>query len=232
VTDGGPRAPAPPADLADLPALDAAQVPRPGPARLFAAPPSHPPRILLLHGARRERSCSRLLTFEAQRLLDALGCDARVFHAGGLPLPDDAEASHSEVVALREAMLWSEGQVWTSPERRGAMSAVLKAQIDWIPLPGAAIRHPGDRVADELVTFTLLTRGVSDHLADRHSERKEAAAKREAQARAGEREPGASHSRASTSPTSLTDASGPQVEASNGAGRPGGSSAAYASSNG
>ena len=41
---------------------------------------------------------------------------------------------------LRELSLWSEGQVWTSPERHGAMSAVMKAQIDWIPLSVGAVR--------------------------------------------------------------------------------------------
>ncbi|SDL90245.1 arsenical resistance protein ArsH [Paracoccus chinensis] len=123
-----------------LPNLALEAFERPDSARLTASTPTHPPRILLLYGSLRERSYSRLLTFEAQRLLDAMGAETRVYHADGLPLPDDAEASHPKVVELREAMLWSEGQVWTSPERHGAMSAVLKAQIDWIPLPGGAIR--------------------------------------------------------------------------------------------
>lgn len=61
-----------------------------------------------------------------------------------LSIADTIEAkvadTHPKVQELREAMLWSEGQVWTSPERHGAMSAVLKSQIDWIPLPGGAIR--------------------------------------------------------------------------------------------
>ncbi|QDZ13289.1 arsenical resistance protein ArsH [Devosia ginsengisoli] len=100
----------------------------------------HKPRILMLYGSLRERSCSRFLTFEAQRLLEAFGAEVRVFHANGLPLPNDAPDTHPKVQELRDAMLWSEGQVWTSPERHGAMSAVLKSQIDWIPLPGGAIR--------------------------------------------------------------------------------------------
>jgi arsenic resistance protein ArsH len=45
-------------------------------------------------------------------------------------LPNDAPATHPKVAELREAMLWSEGQVWTSPERHGAMSGVMKAPID------------------------------------------------------------------------------------------------------
>ena len=28
---------------------------------------------------------------------------------------------------------WSEGMVWCSPERHGAMTGIMKAQIDWIP---------------------------------------------------------------------------------------------------
>ena len=98
------------------------------------------PRILMLYGSLRERSYSRFLTLEGQRLLEAIGAEVRVFHANGLPLPNDAPDTHPKVQELREAMLWSEGQVWTSPERHGAMSAVMKAQIDWIPLPGGAIR--------------------------------------------------------------------------------------------
>jgi len=109
-------------------------------ARLAAPDLQHKPRILMLYGSLRERSYSRLLTFEAQRLLEALGAEVRVFHANGLPLPNDAPDTHPKVQELRQAMLWSEGQVWTSPERHGAMSAVLKSQIDWIPLPGGAIR--------------------------------------------------------------------------------------------
>ena len=227
------------ADLLDLPNLAPAVFDRPDVGRLIAPPLAHKPRILLLYGSLRERSYSRFLTLEAQRLLDAMGCETRIYHADGLPLPDDAEASHPKVAELREAMLWSEGQVWCSPERHGAMSAVMKAQIDWIPLPGGAVRptqgrtlalmqvsggsqsfnalnqmrvlgrwmrmitipnqssvakawqefddagrmKPSafyDRVVDvmeELVKFTLLTRGTSDHLTDRYSERKEEAAK-------------------------------------------------------
>ena len=107
---------------------------------LVAPALEHKPRILMLYGSLRERSYSRFLTLEAARLLEAFGAEVRIFHANGLPLPNDAPDTHPKVQELREAMLWSEGQVWTSPERHGAMSAVLKSQIDWIPLPGGAIR--------------------------------------------------------------------------------------------
>ena len=202
-----------------------------------AAQPAHPPRILLLYGSLRERSYSRFLTYEAERLLQAMGADTRVYHADGLPLPDDAEADHPKVQELRALSLWSEGQVWCSPERHGNLTGVMKAQIDWIPL-SLGSRRPTqgrtlalmqvsggsqsfnavnsmrllgrwmrmitipnqssvpkawqefgddgrmcasplyDRVVDvmeELVKFTLLTRGRAEHLVDRYSERRESA---------------------------------------------------------
>ncbi|MEK7259346.1 MAG: arsenical resistance protein ArsH [Pseudomonadota bacterium] len=100
----------------------------------------HKPRILLLYGSLRERSFSRLLTLEAERLLQRMGAETRIFDPLGLPLPDGAAVDHPKVKELRELTLWSEGQVWTSPERHGAMSAVMKAQIDWIPLALGALR--------------------------------------------------------------------------------------------
>lgn len=225
--------------LADLPNVDAAEFRRPS---LDALSPStrstHAPRILLLYGSLRRRSFSRLLTFEAERLLQAMGAETRIFDPTGLPLPDGAPESHPKVQELRELAAWCEGMVWTSPERHGAMTGILKAQIDWIPLSVGAVRptqgktlavmevsggsqsfnavnqmrilgrwmrmitipnqssvakaflefdehdrmKPSsyyDRVVDvmeELVKFTLLTRGVSTHLVDRYSERRESAA--------------------------------------------------------
>ena len=100
----------------------------------------HLPRILLLYGSVRERSYSRLLTQEAARLLEALGGEVRIFDPSGLPLPDDAPDTHPKVQELRELARWSEGMVWTSPERHGAMTGIMKAQIDWIPLSEGAIR--------------------------------------------------------------------------------------------
>ena len=99
---------------------------------------SHKPRILLLYGSTRERSFSRLLVEEAARLLEHFGAETRIFDPSGLPLPDDAPVEHPKVQELRDLMQWSEGQVWCSPERHGALSAVFKAQIDWIPQIGRA----------------------------------------------------------------------------------------------
>ncbi|MBB6011739.1 arsenical resistance protein ArsH [Shinella daejeonensis] len=125
----------------DLPNLAAGCVATPSLGRLRVTEPStHPPRILLLYGSLRARSYSRFLTYEAERLLKHFGAETRIFNPSGLPLPDGAPVDHPKVQELRELSLWSEGQVWTSPERHGAMSAVMKAQIDWIPLSVGAVR--------------------------------------------------------------------------------------------
>ncbi|ELY3086405.1 TPA: arsenical resistance protein ArsH [Klebsiella aerogenes] len=206
-------------------------------ARLGVPGVPHPLRILMLYGSVRERSYSRLATEEAARLLTAMGAEVRIFNPSGLPLPDDAPDSHPKVMELREMVRWSEGMVWCSPERHGAMTGIMKAQIDWIPLSEGAVRpsqgktlavmqvcggsqsfnavnqmrilgrwmrmitipnqssvakawqefdedgrmKPSsyyDRIVDvmeELVKFTLLTRGNSAYLVDRYSERKESA---------------------------------------------------------
>lgn len=119
------------ADSLNIPALEQLQ-----PAQQSA----HKPRILLLYGSTRQRSFSRLVVQEAARLLETFGAETRIFNPSGLPLPDDVEPTHPKVVELRELMQWSEGQVWCSPERHGAMSAVFKAQIDWVPLSMGAVR--------------------------------------------------------------------------------------------
>ncbi len=104
------------------------------------SPFQHPPRFLMLYGSLRERSYSRLLTFEAARLLQAMGGEVKIFDPTGLPLPDGAPESHPKVKELRSLAAWSEGMVWCSPERHGAMTGILKAQIDWIPLSMGAVR--------------------------------------------------------------------------------------------
>jgi arsenic resistance protein ArsH len=96
--------------------------------------PGHKPRILLLYGSLRPESYSRKAAQEAARILRLLGCETRLFDPTGLPLPDGADADHPKVAELRELAVWSEGMVWSSPERHGAMTAVMKAQIDWLPL--------------------------------------------------------------------------------------------------
>ncbi len=118
-------------DLSDVPSTDKLNI---------NSTSSHPPRILLLYGSTRKKSYSRLLTYEAARLLRHFGAEARIFDPSGLPLPDGAEDDHPKVQELRDLMQWSEGQVWCSPERHGAMTGVFKSQIDWVPLAMGAVR--------------------------------------------------------------------------------------------
>ena len=124
-----------------LPQLESAHFQVPEAARLHSpTPATHRPRIALLYGSLRPRSFSRLLTEEAARLLEAMGAETRIFNPSGLPLPDDTPDTHPKVQELRELTQWSEGMVWTSPERHGAMTGIMKAQIDWIPLNSGAVR--------------------------------------------------------------------------------------------
>ncbi|MDQ1899198.1 arsenical resistance protein ArsH [Paracoccus sp. WLY502] len=128
--------------MTDTPNIDDALFPGIDPDRLFArVPAAHPPRILLLYGSLRVRSFSRLAAEEAGRILTRLGAEVRFFNPSGLPLVDDGvDAAHPKVRELRDLVAWCEGMVWSSPERHGAMSGLLKTQIDWIPLSEGAVR--------------------------------------------------------------------------------------------
>lgn len=204
----------------------------------LAGEADHAPRILMLYGSLRERSYSRLLTEEAARVLTFFGAEVKVFNPSDLPIVDEGNESHEKVLELRELSLWSEAHVWCSPERHGAMTGVMKTQIDWLPLaPIGGVRPTQGRtlalmqvcggsqsfntvnqlrvlgrwmrmiaipnqsfvpkvflefedsgrmkpspfynrmvdVMEELMKFTLLTRGRSDYLTDRYSERVETA---------------------------------------------------------
>lgn len=105
-----------------------------------ASASTHPPRILLLYGSLRATSYSRLLVLEAQRLLQHFGAETRVFDPHDLPMVDSVGADHPKVQELRQLSEWSEGQVWCSPERHGAMTGVFKSQIDWLPLEIGSVR--------------------------------------------------------------------------------------------
>jgi len=127
--------------LKDFPNIDAASLRLPRAADVEEnAMFTHRPRILLLYGSLRARSYSRFLALEAQRLLELFGCETRIFDPRDLPLPDGAPDTHPKVQELRGLATWSEGMVWCSPERHGAMSGIMKAQIDWIPLSVGAVR--------------------------------------------------------------------------------------------
>jgi arsenic resistance protein ArsH len=124
-----------PIDTSDMPNLiEGALRPLDFAALAGVDAPIHPPRILLLYGSLRPTSYSRLCAEEGARVLRALGCETKFFDPSGLPLPDDANADHPKVQELRDLAMWSEGMVWSSPERHGAMTGVMKTQIDWLPL--------------------------------------------------------------------------------------------------
>ena len=124
-----------------LPNIDEALLEPTDTARLFTSSRApHKPRILLLYGSVRERSYSRFATEEAARILRRLGAETRIFNPSGLPLPDDASEDHPKVRELRDLVVWSEGMVWCSPERHGAMTGIMKNMIDWIPLSLGAVR--------------------------------------------------------------------------------------------
>ena len=103
------------------------------------------PRILLLYGSLRERAYSRLVVEESARLLQLFGCETRIFDPSDLPLPDQiADDDHPAVEELRQHSLWSEGQVWCSPERHGQITGIMKAQIDHLPLAYKGLRPTQD----------------------------------------------------------------------------------------
>ncbi|KAK4152461.1 flavoprotein-like protein [Chaetomidium leptoderma] len=97
-------------------------------------------RVLVLYGSLRSRSYSKLLAYEASRILFRLGCDVRVYDPSGLPVKDDQQHDHPKVQELRELSKWSDGHVWVSPEQHGALTGVFKNQIDWIPLSTGSVR--------------------------------------------------------------------------------------------
>lgn len=100
----------------------------------------HPPRILFLYGSLRERSYSRLLAEEAARIIEEFGAEVKFFDPLELPIYGSVPDTHPKVQELRELSLWSEGQVWSSPELHGQISGIMKNQIDWIPLTMGAMR--------------------------------------------------------------------------------------------
>lgn len=127
--------------IQDLPHIAAEVLDTPSLAKLaLPADAGHPPRILILYGSLRPQSFSRKLALEAERILRQFGAETRVFDPHELPLLDSVPASHPKVQELRALSLWSEGQVWVSPERHGAVTGVFKNQIDWLPLEDGSVR--------------------------------------------------------------------------------------------
>lgn len=127
-------------DLSDLPNIDAEQFRIPKIEDFQRQPSTHAPKFVLLYGSLREVSYSRLVVEESARILQAMGAEVKIFDPTGLPLPDSVDVSHPKVAELRELVQWCEGMVWCSPERHGAMTGIMKTQIDWIPLSLGAVR--------------------------------------------------------------------------------------------
>lgn len=125
---------------ADLPRIEQDSFHVPATSNMQLTLSAHKPKILLLYGSLRERSFSRLAIEESARLLEAMGAETRIFNPQGLPQTDTEDASHPKVQELRELMMWSEGQVWCSPERHGSMTSIFKSQIDWVPLNIGGVR--------------------------------------------------------------------------------------------
>jgi arsenic resistance protein ArsH len=125
--------------ISDLPNIDPEQLDVPTIDKLAEVGGfDHPPRILLLYGSLRERSFSRFLTEEAARILVHLGADVKIFDPSELPMAGSVPETHPKVVALRDLCIWSEGQVWCSPERHGAVAGTLDAHVhDPEPVVGA-----------------------------------------------------------------------------------------------
>jgi arsenic resistance protein ArsH len=128
-----------------------------------------PLRVLLLYGSLRTESVSRLLALEAVRVLRELGADPLLFEPHDLPLHGSVE-NHDSAEKLRQLCAWSQAQVWCTPEAHGSLSAVLKNQLDWIPLEwqGAPLLHDkpvallqvsgGARATGALNTMRLIAR--------------------------------------------------------------------------
>jgi len=84
----------------------------------------------MLYGALRERSYSRLLTEETAYILEHIGADVKIFDSMEPQMVGSVPETYPKVIELRNLCLWSEGQVWCSPERHGAVTAVMKNHID------------------------------------------------------------------------------------------------------
>ncbi|WP_080760286.1 arsenical resistance protein ArsH [Pseudoalteromonas luteoviolacea] len=105
------------------------------------------PKVLILYGSLRPNSISKKAAIEAGNILTYMGAKVKYFDPQDLPLFDHgANSEHPKVKELRDLVTWSEAQVWSSPELHGNMSAVLKNQIDWIPLSIGAVRPTQGKV--------------------------------------------------------------------------------------
>lgn len=125
--------------MSDTPNIDNAQF-KPIP---FEGPP---PKVLLLYGSLRGMSYSRLASEECARILQKFGAETMTFDPTGLPLPDATGPDNQKVAELRDKVAACDAMVWVSPERHGAMTGIMKTQIDWIPLSLGGMRPTQGKV--------------------------------------------------------------------------------------
>ena len=77
---------------------------------------------------------------------------------------EDIKWLDARAAELRELTQWCEGMVWCSPERHGAVTGIIKSQIDWLPLNVGAVRPTqgktlaGKPVDRNVVVAAVLTR--------------------------------------------------------------------------
>ncbi|HEY8359468.1 MAG TPA: hypothetical protein VIL30_18615 [Ramlibacter sp.] len=147
--------------LSDLPNVAPAAFEVPDFSKLVAPALDHKPRILMLYGSLRERSCA---------IRPTQGRTLAVMQVSG------GSQSFNAVNQMRILGRWM--RMVTIPNQ----SFVAKAFQEFDEAGRMKPSSYYDRVVDvceELVKFTLINRGVSDYLTSRYSELKEAAAKLE-----------------------------------------------------
>lgn len=101
---------------------------------------TNPVKVLILYGSLRATSKSRLCAYEFARILYRLNCDVRVYNPSELPVRSDTHDNHPAVAELRQLSEWSDAHIWVSPEQHGAITGVMKNQIDHIPLSIGSVR--------------------------------------------------------------------------------------------
>jgi hypothetical protein len=90
-------------------------------------------------------SYSRLLAYEASRILFRLGCDVRMYDPTGLPIKDDEQDSHPKVQELRELSKWSDGHIWVSPEQHGNLVSTSQLSCQFLANKGLSYRRQYSR---------------------------------------------------------------------------------------
>jgi hypothetical protein len=154
--------------LRDLPNIDGACLEVPTIDRLRATSSTHPPRILLLYGSLRERSYSRFLTLEAERLLNHFGAETRVFdpHAPHKLWGDFAKRYGEVLSRVHELPTKDAGErIVAIRERIKAVQAQTDERLQaWI-ISG----HYADLILQPAIKGPVMVHHVPRFLRQRHS---------------------------------------------------------------